>query len=170
MSKEVKSVFVIESGSYVEITYPEFLERCASDLSYKSKKFILVETHIMELSEENYRAYYKEKRRVKYVKEREREVGIVSYDALTDSGINGEELIADQEEDVCDLAVSQTLVESLRNCLSLLTDEEYHLIRLRFYAQLTEAEIGRLYGVSQQSIGKRLTLICNKKSDENLKN
>ena len=162
MSKEIESVFVIESGSYVEITYQEFLERCASDSSYKSKKFILVETRIMEISEENYRAYYKEKRRVKYVKEREREVGIVSYDALTDSGINGEELIADQEEDVCDLAVSQTLVESLRNCLSLLTDEEYRLIRLRFYAQLTEAEIGRLYGVSQQSISKRLARICKK--------
>ena len=110
----------------------------------------------------NYRAYYKEKRRVKYVKEREREVGVVSYDALADRCINGEELIADQEEDVCELAVSRTLVEKLRNCLSLLTEEEYRLIRLRFYAQLTEAEIGRLYGVSQQSISKRLARICKK--------
>ena len=162
MNNEVKSVFVIESGNYVEITYQEFLERRSSDSSYKSRKFILVETHIMELSEENYRAYYKEKRHVKYVKEREREVGVVSYDALADRGVYGEELIADQEEDVCDLAVSHTLVENLRNCLSLLTDEEYRLIRLRFYAQLTEAEIGRLYGVSQQSISKRLARICKK--------
>ena len=56
MNNEVKSVFVIESGNYVEITYQEFLERRSSDSSYKSRKFILVEKHIMELSEENYRA------------------------------------------------------------------------------------------------------------------
>lgn len=122
MNNEIKSVFVIESGNYVEIAYQEVLERRSSDSSYKSRKFILVEKHIMELSEENYRAYYKEKRRVKYVKEREREVGVFSYDALADRGVYGEELIADQEEDVCDLAVSQTLVENLRNSLSLLTD------------------------------------------------
>ena len=158
----VKSVFVIESDDYVEITYQEFLERRSSDSSYKSKKFILVEKYIMELSEENYRAYYKEKRRAKYIKECEREVGVFSYDALADRDICGEELIADQADDVCDLAVSRTLVENLRNCLSLLTDEEYHLIRLRFYAQLTEAEIGRLYGVTQQSISKRLARICKK--------
>ena len=162
MKNEIESVFVIESSSYVEMTYQEFLERRSTDMSYKSRRFILVEKHLMELSEENYRAYYKEKRRAKYVKERERKIGVFSYDALSDRGICGEELIADQEVDVCDLAVSHTLVENLRNCLSLLTDEEYRLIRLRFYAQLTEAEIGRLYGVSQQSISKRLARICKK--------
>ena len=109
MKNEIESVFVIESSGYVEMTYQEFLERRSTDLSYKSRRFILVGKHIMELSEENYRAYYKEKRRVKYVKEREREVGVFSYDALADRGVYGEELIADQEEDVCDLAVSQEL-------------------------------------------------------------
>lgn len=162
MKNEIESVFVIESSGYVEMTYQEFLERRSTDMSYKSRRFILVEKHLMELSEENYRAYYKEKRRVKYVKERERKIGVFSYDALSDRGICGEELIDDQEVDVCDLAVSRTLVENLRNCLSLLTDEEYHLIRLRFYEQLTEAEIGRLCGVSQQSISKRLAGICKK--------
>ena len=162
MKNEIESVFVIESSGYVEMTYQEFLERRSTDLSYKSRRFILFGNHLMELSEENYRAYYKEKRRAKYVKERERKFGVFSYDALSDRGICGEELIADQEVDVCDLAVSRTLVENLRNCLSLLSDEEYHLIRLRFYEQLTEAEIGRLCGVSQQSISKRLAGICKK--------
>ena len=58
MKNEIESVFVIESSSYVEMTYQEFLERRSTDLSYKSRRFILVEKHLMELSEENYRAYY----------------------------------------------------------------------------------------------------------------
>ena len=42
MNNEVIGVFILETEGYVEISYCEFLNRCSTDETYRSKHFIYV--------------------------------------------------------------------------------------------------------------------------------
>ena len=60
MKQKIISVFVIEAGKYVEITYQEFVNRYTSDESYKSKYFIYVSKRLLEVSQDDYIKHYRE--------------------------------------------------------------------------------------------------------------
>lgn len=61
--------------------------------------------------------------------------------------------------------IDQLLLDKLRECISLLSSEEQKLIHQHYYDEISEVELGREYGISQQAVSKRL-----KKVRERLKN
>lgn len=77
-----KKVFILENGKYKEITYSELQELEQSDKSYAKKFFLPLYGMLMEVTAETYKAYYRDKRRQKYIDERSLLNGDVSYDAL----------------------------------------------------------------------------------------
>ena len=48
------------------------------------------------------------------------------------------------------------MLENLKTCILLLPDESQKIIYLRFYENLTEAQIGEIYGITQQAVSRRL--------------
>lgn len=75
MKKEVKSVFVMESGSYKEISFGEFLDCCSTDESYRNKHFIYLSKRLMEVSHDDYVKHYKELERIRNLKRLDIEKG-----------------------------------------------------------------------------------------------
>lgn len=62
-----KKVFVLDNGSYTELSYEKFCSHKENDVSYVDKFFIPLHGMLMEVTEETYRDFYKSGRRQKYI-------------------------------------------------------------------------------------------------------
>lgn len=157
-----KKVFVLENNAYIEISYEELCERRSAQKEYSAKFFIPLHGMLMEVTENVYREFYKEERRLKYLMEREAENMDVSYDNLSTDEMERMGNMADVDRNVEDTVLDKVLIEAILETLPLLSDEEQTLICQHYYDELSEAQLGRLYGVSQQAISKRLHKIQQK--------
>ncbi len=58
MKYSLKKVHLLESGSYVEISYQELCARRELEPSYANKHFIPIQEILLEVSENVYSEYY----------------------------------------------------------------------------------------------------------------
>ena len=61
----------------------------------KKNYYIPVDGKLVEVEETVYTAYYKMSRRERYLEERDKENGVMSYDALDNNGLVGQEMFQD---------------------------------------------------------------------------
>lgn len=54
-----KKVFILDNGSYTELSYEEFCSLKENDISYADKFFIPLHGMLLEVTEETYRDFYK---------------------------------------------------------------------------------------------------------------
>ena len=90
-----KKVFILENGNYKEITYGELKQLEQADKSYMDKFFLPLHGMLMEVTEATYKEYYRDKRRQKYIDERSKLNGDVSYNALDTDETLGEDVFAE---------------------------------------------------------------------------
>lgn len=157
-----KKVFVLENGNYKEITYNELKTLEQADKDYANKYFLPLHGMLMEVTEEEYKAYYKDKRRQKYIDERSRENGDVSYDALDSSDMLGESVLVDLETNVEEQVTNKIILEQLHNAFLLLSEEEKDVITAIFKNNLTERELAKQKGVYHNAIHKQKNRILEK--------
>lgn len=158
-----KKVFILESnGTYTEITYKEFKQLELTNIAYRNKKFLPLYGVIMEVSEETYKSYYKERRRQKYIDECSKQNGEVSYDALDTDELLGEETLVDKHTDVEEQVVRKMTLEEVRMAINRLTAEEQELIIALYVDGLTEREYAKRKGVYHNAIHKRKIRILAK--------
>lgn len=150
-----KKVFILENGNYKEITYSELKTLEQADKEYANKYFLPLHGMLMEVTEEEYKAYYKDKRRQKYIDERSRENGDVSYDALDSSDMLGESVLVDIETNVEEQVTNKIILEQLHNAFLLLSEEEKEVITAIFKNNLTERELAKKKGVYHNAIHKQ---------------
>jgi RNA polymerase sigma factor (sigma-70 family) len=160
-----RKVFVLENGNYQEITYQEHCQNQQSDESYKNRFFIPLQGMLLEVSREVYAEFYREKERNRYLKKLDIENGLFSIDSFEKADGSGVDYIADTVADMAEDVMEQLLLDKLRECISLLSFEEQKLIHQHYYDEISEVELSREYGISQQAVSKRL-----KKVREKLKN
>lgn len=65
--------FIRTESGYEQITYAELCKRRNTNEEYKSKKFLPLHGMLMEVTEEQYKEFYRQKRRQKYIDERSAE-------------------------------------------------------------------------------------------------
>lgn len=157
-----KKVFIIENGVYKEITYSELKQLEQADKSYMDKFFLPLHGMLMEVTEEAYKEYYRDKRRQKYIDERSRLNGDVSYNALDTDETLGEDVFADEKTDVEAEVINKMTVAELRKAFLLLSPDERELIKILFIDGVTERKASEIYGVSQVAIHKRKNKILAK--------
>ena len=157
-----KKVFVLENGNYKEITYSELKTLEQSDKNYANKYFLPLHGMLMEVTEEEYKAYYKDKRRQKYIDERSRENGDVSYDALDSSDMLGESVLVDIETNVEEQVTNKIILEQLHNAFLLLSEEEKELLVEHFFEETSQVELSKQYGVNQSNISRKINRIIAK--------
>ena len=150
-----KTVFILENGTYAEITYEELCRREETDATYADKLFLPLHGMLMEVPENVYSAFYKEQRRQKYIDERSAENGDVSYDALSNDEFNGEDILVDEKQDIAEQVVENILLEQLRQAMSLLSEDEQQLLNALFYDGISERDIAKRYGISQVAVHKK---------------
>lgn len=157
-----KKVYILENGGYIELSYGEFCRRLETDQSYAEKKFLPLHGMLMEVSKADYEDFYRQKRRQKYIKERSRNNGDVSYDRLVAEGFSGSAFLSDGSEDIADQVVRRILLEKLYKALPLLAEDEWELIYRHYYIGISEKELATAYGISQQAVSKRIVKIRDK--------
>ena len=157
-----KKVFILEKGNYKEITYSELKQLEQADKSYMDKFFLPLYGMLMEVTEETYKKYYRDKRRQKYIDERSKANGDVSYNALDTDETLGEDVFADTKTDVEAEVINKMTVAELRKAFLLLSPDERELIKILFIDGVTERKASEIYGVSQVAIHKRKNKILAK--------
>ena len=157
-----KKVFILENGKYKEITYSELQKLEQSGKSYAEKFFLPLYGMLMEVTEETYKWYYKDKRRQKYIDERSLLNGDVSCDALDTDETLGAEVFADTKTDVEAAVINKMTVAELRKAFLLLSPDERELITAIYIQNLTEREYAKQKGVYHNAVHKRKLRILEK--------
>ena len=157
-----KKVFVLENGNYKEITYNELKTLEQIDKNYENKYFLPLHGMLMEVTEEEYKSYYKDNRRQKYIDERSRENGDVSYDALDSSDMLGESVLVDIETNVEEQVTNKIILEQLHNAFLLLSEEEKKLLVEHFFDKKSQVVLSKQYGVNQSNISRKINRIIAK--------
>ena len=160
-----KKVFILENGLYKEITYSELKQLEQADKSYMDKFFLPLHGMLMEVTEEAYKEYYRDKRRQKYIDERSKLNGDVSYNALDTDETLGEDILVDKHTDVETQVINEMTVQQLRKAFLLLSPDERELIKVLFIDGATERKAAEIYGISQVAIHKRKNKILAKLKD-----
>ena len=157
-----RKVFILENGSYQEITYQEHCQKQQSDNSYENRFFIPLQGMLLEVSREVYAEFYREKERNRYLRKLDRENGLISIESFEKADDSGMDYLADTVADMAGVVTDQLLLEKLRECISLLSYKEQKLIHQHYYDEISEVDLSREYGISQQAVSKRLKKIRQK--------
>ena len=125
-------------------------------MAEEKKYYIRVPEALVEVSEDVYLTYFRMRRRWYAQGERDKNNGLVSYNAMDTEELLGEEMICDHSSpSVEDAATDRVLRAKLRHCIALLTDEEQSLVQAIFYEEKTEREYAKILGISQKAVNKR---------------
>ena len=163
-----KKVFILDGKTYLELSYAEFRQQRDT---YQSRWFIPLHGMLMEVPEDEYKAFYQERRRQKYLVERSRDNDDFSYDMLTTDDFNGEDILVDTVADTAGQAEISLLLDKLKKALVILPDSDRQLIDALFTQGLSEREWSALSGIPQKTINdrKKRLLLKLRKIFENLK-
>lgn len=152
-------VFILKNGSYVEISYEEFCR--TQDTAFKDTFFISSCGVLMEVSQEFYKEYYRDRRRERYLDELET-MNVISFHSLDTEEFCGEEILIDHSEDVAEQVAHKMMIEKLTAVLPLLTDDERELIQAIYFDEMTEREYAEKTGVYRNAVHKRKVRILEK--------
>ena len=162
-----RKVFVLEDGMYVELTYAKFHQK---KTCYTGRRFIPLHGMLMEGSESNYKAFYKDKRRQKYLDERSAKNGDFSYDMLTTDEFNGEDILVDMASDTAGDVEKKIMLDNLRLEFKRLSEDEQKILHFIYYHRLSERAVAERFRVSQNAIHRRKVQILAKlRKAKNLK-
>lgn len=135
-----------------------------TDPANKNHHFTDMGDVVLECTEEEYKRYKMQDDHSRYISAQGDKWITLSLNELEDHGTyGGEEIIPDEIEDVCDLAILNIRKEALRKALRLLSNDDYRMIMLKYDPRytMTEAKIGTIFGLSQSGVSKRIGAIKN---------
>ena len=163
MAKEPKAVFLLSDGGFTEIPYTEFTAKYRPDEEYmKNHFFIRFGDYIMEVKYKDYKEYYKNRRRQKYLYELAAENSDVSFDALSTAEFNGEDVLTDNTESVADQVSRKIMLDRLCTVMDELSPDERKLIDLHYFKNVSQTDISEIIGINQSNVSRRLTKILIK--------
>ena len=96
MKENAKCFIRLKKGIYEEITYKELEEKRKKYSTYRKKKFIPIQGMLIEILPTEYKSFYKEIERNKYIKRQEKNIEIFSYDGLIDNDNKNMDIIEDK--------------------------------------------------------------------------
>lgn len=129
----------------------------------KEQFFIPIEGKLIEVEENVYIAYYKMGRRERYLVERDQKNGVLSYDALDQDGIVGQEMMNDPEADSLeDLVMAKELKSKLHLCIEILSKSERELIQAIYFDGMSDTEYSKRIRKSQQTVSYRRKKVLSK--------
>ena len=161
MAYKPTNVFIKENGEYIEITNEEHERRKATDEQYAQKLFIPMHGMLMEVDEDFYKEFYRQKDRDEYLTWRTKNKD-VSYNEYDTDECSGEDMLIDPDEDVATQVADKLMLEKLRSVLPLLPENEYKLIHEHYFLGISQVELGELYGINQSNISRKITRILEK--------
>lgn len=150
MEDKAKCFIRIAKGIFEEITYKELKERRKTISEYNDKKFIPIQGMLLEVTDREYKDFYKSVERHKYIANESRRFRFISTNEMAkddeDNEIRGADILPDENVDI-DFEVARKIeVEQLKEALLKLNDDEYKLIRALFFEEKTLREYAEIVG------------------------
>ena len=125
-------------------------------MAEEKKYYIRVPEALVEVSEDVYLTYFRARRRWYAQGERDKNNGLVSYDAMDTEELLGEETIYDRSSpSVEDAAITELLQGKLHRCLALLDESDQRLIYALYFEGMSEREYSRKTGIHHMTIHSR---------------
>ena len=127
----------------------------------KRKYYLYLKNKRIEVSEELYKAYWKETNRENYLKQVEKKQHLFLFSSLDDNG-HFEENIEDEEVNVEKIVETRMMIEALRKALSELNAEEREIIELLYFKNKTLRSVAKHKNITHSAIIKRRNKILEK--------
>ena len=142
------------SAGYIQVTEEELQ---AYKRNSEEKVYLINLGHsIMETDEANFRAFYKERRREKYLREEAQLAGgVISLNAIDSEELDGVGVVVDTSEPLDEKIMRKMMIEKLPEAISILNDEEKELIQQIYFNHISEREISRRTGTPLTSVNNR---------------
>lgn len=141
----------------------KFQNKESCTVADKELFFIPIEGKLIEVEENVYIAYYKMGRRERYLVGRDQKNGVLSYDALDQDGIVGQEMMNDPEADSLEeLVMAKELKSKLHLCIEILSKSERELIQAIYFDGMSDTEYSKRIRKSQQTVGYRRKKVLSK--------
>lgn len=132
-------------------------------MAAKNKFYIRVKDELVEVTQEVYLAYYREKRREETQLEKMRRNHVLSYDAFdTGSTLGAEMLIDTASDEPEDIVVARLMAEKLHDGISRLSEDERQLIYMLFFDGYSEREAAQKLGVSSMTVHNKKSRVLAK--------
>jgi RNA polymerase sigma factor (sigma-70 family) len=147
--------FILVNGGYEEISYAELQERRANNPAYADKRFIPLHGMLMEVTEADYRNFYRDIRRQKYLDEEAARNGAFSYNALDSGEMSGEEFIADALPPLDEQVSDRLLLEEMLCCFGRLDEADRKLLADLYFDGKSERQLSKDTGIPQKTINDR---------------
>ena len=161
MKYSPKQVFIKENDNYIEITNAEHEKRKATDEQYAKRLFVPLHGVLMEVDEEFYKDFYRQKDRDDYLTWRTKNMDI-SYNEYDSEECSGEDMLVDPDEDVATQVTDKLMAEHIRYVVSLLPSDERELIEAIYFNGYTERSYADEKGVFRNAIHKKKVRILEK--------
>ena len=136
--------FILSDGNYEEeISYAELQARRVNNPVYATKRFIRLHGMLMEVTEADYRSFYRDKRRQQYIDEEASFHGTFSYNAYDSDELSGEELIQDTASPVDEQVAGKLCLEDMLRCFGRLDEADRKLLTALYVDGTSERELAR---------------------------
>ena len=123
--------------------------------------YLYVNGQRVKVSEQIYKVYWREKEHEKYLEQVDKKNHLLFFSSLDHDG-NFVDNIADESVDVEKIIETQILIETVRNAVSRLNDEERDIIERLYFNDETLSSVARSKKVSYQAIQWRKNNILKK--------
>ena len=150
MQENAKCFIRIDKGIFEEITYKELEKRRKLKKEYNMKKFIPIDGMLLEVTENEYKDFYKDFERNKYIMNESKRFSFISINKMAkdddDKDIRETIILPDENVDINAELERKMEIEQVKNALSELNDEEYKLIKALFFEQKSLREYAEIIG------------------------
>ena len=123
--------------------------------------YLYVNGQRVKVSEQIYKVYWREKEHEKYLEQVDKKNHLLFFSSLDHDG-NFVDNLADESVDVEKIIETQILIETVRNAVSRLNDEERDIIERLYFNDETLSSVARSKKVSYQAIQWRKNNILEK--------
>ena len=149
------------SAGYIQVTEDELQ---AYKNNSEGKVYLINLGHsVMETDEANYKAYYKELRREKYLREEAQLAGgVISLNAIDSDELDRVGVIVDPSDPLDERIARKMMIEKLPEAISILSDEEKELVRQLYFNHLSERDFASVIGVPRTTISYRKEKVLKK--------
>lgn len=145
----------------------------AADVKYREGRVIFIGKEAIQVTEEVYQAYYKGRRRERYM-QNDVKVGCIDVDmenqkvTFVDSKEDSIERLSEQgvsfqdEQSVEDIVCDNAMLLLLNKAKEILDGEELKLINAIYEQELTYRQVGEMFNISHVAVQKRHSKVLDK--------
>lgn len=123
--------------------------------------YLYVNGQKVKVSEQIYKVYWREKEREKYLRQVDRKNHLLFFSSLDHDG-HFVDNIVDESVDVEKIVETQMMIETLRNAISKLSDEERDIIERLYFNDETLRSVAKLKSITHPALIKRRNKILEK--------